>query len=226
MPSVKSPLIMVGILLALEVSEWQDKRQLQKREALYLDRISNELNRAEKSYAKQIARLEKNSRALEYVFDSLFQESLFDEDQFSAGLYFADILPTVENPITIYDEMLSTGMFSLLRDEELRDLLTQLHTFYESSMVQLPYYRVGLQAVRTALDQLIDVATVPEELRAANYGHPYRFEFDFTKLRENRLLKNQLYEAVDSHGDWLKQVNDIHGIIAQCLERVEVLRGR
>lgn len=217
---------MIGILLALEVSEWQEKRQLQKREVLYLDRIANELNRADKHYQDRIAVMEGTREAVKHVMNSLLHGQLEDEELFAEGIFHADVLGAVSHPITIYDEMISTGTFSQLQDEYLRDLLTQLKTTYDAGLVQLPYFRVGLQSVRAHLDDLVDWAPVPEEEREANHGWALKLMYDFEELKGNRLLKNQYLEVEDSHGDWIKTVNDIHQLILKCQARVEELRSQ
>ncbi len=218
-------LIVVGILLALQVNDWQQGRILQKREALYLDRVGNELAEAAELYANGIARLQEHRDAVALVNRSFQAQVLADEDEtaFRTGILKVDALSTLPHPITIYDEMVATGMFSQLQDEELRLQLTSLNKSYESAIQQLEYYRVGLVDVKATLNTLVEFYTVPEELVEANGGY-FGVRYDFDRLKKSQILKNQYVEAVDSHWDWWREVNQLYTTIQRCKKRVEELR--
>ncbi len=96
-------LIVVGILLAMQVSGWREERQLREREGVYLDRISVELDGSIGRYSELIVSLEASLEAVDHVARSLREGKIIDDNRelFERGLIECDILPPLSAPVPI-----------------------------------------------------------------------------------------------------------------------------
>lgn len=69
-----------------------------------------------------------------------------------------------------------------------------------------------------ALDQYVDFYYKTDEMDEEGMG----VRFDFATLAEDRNLKNKVFDAVDTHGDWLRLQTRIYDITKRINEQLTV----
>ena len=144
-------LVMIGILLALQINNWNEDRKERDREVSYLIRLNENLNDDGikmdgrinffgqiQDYGKvAIDYLEGNTTAVQNEWDILL--ALFQSSQ---------IWPLILSNST-YDELKSAGELSLIRNENLRAKLANYYgennTQYENTVGILPEYRKAIR---------------------------------------------------------------------------------
>ncbi|XWN35867.1 MAG: DUF6090 family protein [Balneola sp.] len=144
-------LVMIGILLALQINNWNEDRKEREREVSYLIRLNENLihdgikMEGRINFFGQIQ--EYSSVAIPFLEGNPPPEKT-DWDILLALFQSSQIWPLILSNST-YDELKSAGELSLIRNEELRTKLANYYgennTQYENTVGILPEYR---QAIR------------------------------------------------------------------------------
>jgi hypothetical protein len=120
-------LIVVGILIAVQIGNWNQERKDRLEEREVLSRISNEVA----GHASRISdilhqSLANTKIALEHVTSVFNGEPITDDLEFLTAVIrsgsFGYAMPKVS--ITAYEELVSSGKLQLIRKVELRDLIS------------------------------------------------------------------------------------------------------
>ena len=122
-------LIMVGILLAVQVSAWNQARKNGIEERLVLSRLSSELEDNSETLSWLLTALEKKEKAMEQVSlafknRSVENDSLFLKDVIASANWGWTVYPLQR---LIYDEINNTGRLVIVQNIELRDGITKLY---------------------------------------------------------------------------------------------------
>ena len=70
------------------------------------------------------------------------------------------------------------------------------------------YWRDGIQVTTDVFDQYVDFYYTTEQMDETGMG----VRFDFATLAADRNLRNKVFDAVDTHGDWLRLQTSIYEI--------------
>ncbi|GAB5410290.1 MAG: hypothetical protein BalsKO_26550 [Balneolaceae bacterium] len=119
-------LVMVGILLALQVNNWNEGRKLVQEEEYIIQELINEFD-------KNLTLLQRDYRGNKATLDAtndLMEMFLAEKEDFSLdhldSLLVTLLMNTSFDPSTgVVEEIISTGRLSVLRDDSLRYLITQ-----------------------------------------------------------------------------------------------------
>ena len=112
-------LVMIGILLALEVNNWNENQKDREQEQIYLNRLLEELP-DERGWNSAIKITESRTRDAKVNLERIFSQNvrdtaLFVNRAFDIGSAF------LRNPyIPVYDELVSSGKLSILENDTLR----------------------------------------------------------------------------------------------------------
>lgn len=139
-------LVVIGILIALSINNWNENTKNKRLENNYLNRILKELENDILEYDKATKlALERNDRVifLQHVIENpeLLQDSsdYFVNSIISAGYTY---FPTISNHS--FEELKSSGRLSLIQDEKLRVMIAKYYDF-TSSHTQWSYIRENVQ---------------------------------------------------------------------------------
>ncbi len=131
-------LVVIGILIALTVNSWNDKRIKNKKEAFYLEGISNDLH-------KQMLALESGISTENYFIEASInvlknygENGSFDcIDEVYNDLNVLIVRSGVTKISATYDELVSTGDINLIQDDVLRaeiiEYYRDLDIFYKNT---------------------------------------------------------------------------------------------
>ena len=128
-------IVVIGVYIGIQVSNWNDEVRVQSLEESYLSRIADEL-RANIEMFEFEARFARESRSVLSSFIATIESgSSSDTDLVSHtseyltnGVFFAKFRPSHAT----FDELKSTGNLDIILNREIRETLVELHTYYES----------------------------------------------------------------------------------------------
>ncbi len=127
-------LVVIGILIALQVNNWNESRKLKKQKAVLLENLQQEFEENQKRLDIILGFLENResyARHILSLLDFLPQEldsiqTIFALERAGFVHYFNPTQPT-------YEEMKSSGALSLISNKELKRVMSSYQTFLEYS---------------------------------------------------------------------------------------------
>lgn len=119
-------IVVIGIFLGLQVSEWNQNRNDRALEAYYLDRITNDIENSVATTEAYITRLSNHAAELSLVLDSVRKCELseVDKDAFANGLYHIGKFNPPALIRNTFEELINTGTLNILTDVKLREAIT------------------------------------------------------------------------------------------------------
>jgi hypothetical protein len=213
--------LIVGILLALAVDRWNQDRLDGIEAAQIIERLRSDTARNLAMFEKTLLLMERDLSNVKALFRALEAGFITGEDSTNIELAIAyiDVVPSYPLVFAGYDELVATGRLRQLDDPTLVDMLGNQRAEYEAAQAVVGYWRDGIQGASDALDQHVDFYYTTEKMDEDSMG----VRFDFAELASDRNLKNQVFDAVDIHGDWLRLQNSIYEITKQIDMRLNTL---
>ena len=149
---VEIVLIVVGILLALQIDNWNQKNKELVEERLVLTRLNNELSSnldRIKTLRNGFRRKEESLKNIALIFrnKNIQNDSIFLSNVIISSSYGWTVQPLSQS---IYDELINTGKLGIIRNIELRSSISQLYNFYQL------YERVGMERTSDFSKDLIN----------------------------------------------------------------------
>jgi hypothetical protein len=122
--------VVIGILLALQVNNWNENRKDRKQEQIYLHRILQELPDY-KGWSTAIELTAARNRDAKVNLEQLTAQNVIDTALF-VNKAFTIGNPLIRHPyIPTYDELISSGKLSILENDTLRTELRKYMEIFE-----------------------------------------------------------------------------------------------
>lgn len=182
-------LVVIGILIALQVNNWNEERKQQKRVDMALERLFHESQeivlyfRNENGWIQEFTNdLDATTKALH---DGSFRELPADRIITGVGLY-----PTPWPPKNVYDELTNAGEFKEIESEEVRNTVVDYYrslTFLEG---QIQYFRT----IQYNLDDLAGDAI--SSTYNENYPNRLQIVRNLEALSNNQEFKSALLNGL------------------------------
>ncbi|NND80371.1 MAG: hypothetical protein HKN53_10770 [Maribacter sp.] len=121
-------LVVIGILIALSINNWNENRKSAKQENLYLKRLLSENRDDINTFKNNISDLEKGIETIENLSLVLNSNDSKDEKLIEAANDFfgyGSIYPIFSSSTSTFDDLSSTGNLKDIRNSELRDELVK-----------------------------------------------------------------------------------------------------
>lgn len=130
-------IVVVGILLALQIANWDEQRRSRELERGYLTRLASEIraNIAEFSDARPAA--VSTSEKIAAFAAALRDSSPTDDALIGSARGFFDgawMTPDVSPSVTTFTDLSSTGNLQIIRNAELREAVIALYDAYRASV--------------------------------------------------------------------------------------------
>lgn len=130
-------IVVIGVYIGIQVSNWNDERRVQSLEDSYLSRVADELKSNIEAFETERL-FARESRAILSDFIALIDsESASDVDlvehteaYLSGGVFFANFSPSQAT----FEELKSTGNLDIIKDRPLREALIALHSYYDDGV--------------------------------------------------------------------------------------------
>ena len=213
--------LIVGILLALAVDRWNQDRLDGIEAAQIIERLRSDTVRNLAMFEQTLPLMERDLSNVKALFRGLEAGSIAGEGSTNIELAIAniDVVPSYPLVFAGYDELVATGRLRQLDDPALVNMLANQRAEYEAAQAVVGYWRDGIQGASDALDQHVDFYYTTEKMDEDGMG----VRFDFVELASDGNLKNQVFDAVDIHGDWLRLQNSIYEITKKIDMRLNTL---
>jgi hypothetical protein len=127
-------LVVIGILIALQINNWNEDRKSVIQEALYLKRLLVEISEDITTFNAEIIRITKGVETIKTFSDALKKSGSYDSLLVqTANAYFqtGSIYPNFSSSTSTFDDLSSTGNLKVIRNINLRDSLVKLYAKHE-----------------------------------------------------------------------------------------------
>ena len=130
-------IVVIGVYIGIQVSNWNDAVRFQSLEESYLTRLSDELRSNIETFEAEAKFAQESRGKLREFLEAVKSPSASDTDlvrhtgsYFSSGTFLANFRPSQAT----FDELKSTGNLDIIQDKEIREAIVELHVFYASSI--------------------------------------------------------------------------------------------
>lgn len=124
--SIEFVLLVVGVFLGIQVANWNEDRQLETHRSGALARLHAESEAAiaylERRFGMIAGDAELRSEVLRRLSDNDWDGA--DPIQMAKALDSLQYIPAISPPRAVYDELISTGLYSELGDPRLREVVS------------------------------------------------------------------------------------------------------
>ncbi|GAA4280357.1 DUF6090 family protein [Gaetbulibacter aestuarii] len=215
-------LVVIGILIALQVNNWNENRNENIRAHKVLQNLSDEL-KEDSTYFANVYNSEKSIflASAERLFDEHITEQLSkDNDTILARAFrFACFTPAIKSSRNAYTELMSSDLINQIHSEDLRRNLKQYYgqidflQQYSEQTYALSntliealsnYYEIIPLNPNRHSNQFSNFSGAGEDLFTARY--------DLKAFRNDKSLNPKLYDMIDIHKDRLGGLENLKAL--------------
>ncbi|WP_197675478.1 DUF6090 family protein [Formosa sp. Hel1_31_208] len=127
-------LVVIGILIALQINNWNENRKSASKENLYLKRLLSENKEDINTFTNNISDLEKGIESIEKLSLALNSAEINDSVLVTATNDFfgyGSIYPIFSSSTSTFDDLSSTGNLKDIKNTELREKLVKHYAQYK-----------------------------------------------------------------------------------------------
>lgn len=213
-------LVVIGILIALQVNNWNEQSKNQNQEIIYLAKLKedvqimkNDLDKKLKWMPVQILEAQK---ALYYVQSC--NEISKGKEALKETLLSHGNLGTFFIREGTYVEMQSNGAFSRIENDSLKSMISNLYTSLQDSNDYVSYFRTELSRASSVIWEHMEQEFKPNiELDIASQDQIIT-KYDYTKLCQSGSFKNALAEVYDVRQDVYAMAQFISNYLDRTIE--------
>jgi len=184
--------VITGIFLGMQVTNWNDERKDIVEERSYLERLLVDLDDSLRQQAHQIKRAGDEMDALQYLIQQL-EAHTYKEANTGLMLEGLDSTSSIFFPITNFTtirEMQSSGKLILIRDLELRAAIGGLEVSYDLAMAQTNRSFFTLPAFQPFFAHLMHFS--PDSGSSRSEMWEYSMDADFDRIANDPDMINRL----------------------------------
>ena len=208
-------IVILGIFLGLQASQWFQGRQELILEDSILSRLQSEFIEISRAIDNGIGFHQRELLNLELILRSVERGELLprDEDSFYLGLQGAMNYELGPGRSSTYIEILSSGQFRLVRNEALRDALSRYDDFVSKTESLFSNFQSFQRKYETPLFRHVVRGPV-QKLRMDHlpsgelYTHGEILEIDFNSMVEDEEFAEAIRRLIEYHTNfqiWLAQ---------------------
>jgi hypothetical protein len=120
-------LVMVGILLALQVNNWNESRKEAIQEQFILKRLSTDINSDIIQVTNEIGLIDKNSEELKFCIEVILQKKEASISVFRDNLKSILNLSSFNQNKTAFNNIVSSGQIEYIKNQNLTDSITKYY---------------------------------------------------------------------------------------------------
>jgi len=214
-------LVVIGILIALSINNWNENRKQKTIEKVYIENIKTDLELNLKSLQKYIAERNKTVASVEVVLAFFEARKNIDVNKFNFHCLTVMEWYPFENSDNTYQELLNSGQLSILSNKIIKDNLQNLQNnlntirFIESEMEE-DYERY----LYDQFFETIDLDTSLKNLKSQSSTAievPKLDVIEVNTLLENRTFKNGFVLAAYNSEDLIKEYKNMTATTEQLI---------
>ncbi|MBK8503735.1 MAG: hypothetical protein IPL46_16895 [Saprospiraceae bacterium] len=127
-------LVVIGILIALSINNWNDSRKINQQEKSYLKRLLLENKQDVLTFSNEIERLENNNQKITNLSEAFKDKNCSDSLlvlRANEYVIFGSLYPVFNPSTSTYEDLSSTGNLSVIKNTQLRDQIVGHYEDYE-----------------------------------------------------------------------------------------------
>ena len=127
-------LVVIGILIALQINNWNEDRKLNQLEKTYLNRLVDETKKDILTFTNEIQRLEKNNEKIVNLSNVFKIESNSDSllvRVTNEYMIYGTIYPVFNPSTSTFEDLSSTGNISVITNTEIRERIVGHYEDYQ-----------------------------------------------------------------------------------------------
>ena len=191
-------LVVIGILVALQINQWNTNTKNNSLEKIYLQRLKADVNWNIEELTRIINIFSRQEKTIE--------EYLKGNEGHKRNIWI-NFMMAHQTRNSTYNELVSTGSLKLIKDIHLRDMLDDLRAFTEYSYRELEYHRQF-----SVLDQ--------QALRSIN-------QLDFSVVNDSLVIHSSIdIEKLNSSPELKKILSHWKGICLEFIGGLSRLKVR
>jgi hypothetical protein len=146
--TIEFVLLVLGVFLGMQVANWNDERHLEARRSAALARLHSESEAAIAYLERRIGIIAGEAELRGELLQRLSSNNWQDADpvQMAKALDTLQYAPAVAPPRAVYDELISTGLYSEIGDPRLREAVSAYIAHIGWVERQIDYVRARLVA--------------------------------------------------------------------------------
>lgn len=225
-------LVVIGILIALQINNWNENIKNDKTEIKYVKGILSNLDSDINSLEYNIAR--DTLRILSYTYVvRAFTDNKNDDSLLKTHLLNSMLVSSFSGQRTVFEDMKSSGKLNLIKSDSIR---YQIQEYYSSSLAMLKRQDNNTKSIMnmiTDISAVLDVNSIIEP----EFEERFRAEIDDfdasffnkdineadVKYFANRIsmMKGVIYLNLESHGSLLQKANQLKTDMIEYLSKKE-----
>jgi hypothetical protein len=121
-------IVVLGVFVGIQVSNWNAEREINKKSAVFTERLKADLREEAWGYEFLISYNRDILANAERVLSVMAGEAEMSDEQFVISAYRASQYKYNVRKRSTYDEMISTGSIDLISDQTLRNTAVEIYT--------------------------------------------------------------------------------------------------
>ena len=140
---IETLIVVMGVYLGLQANNWNEARRLEIKKTAAIERLRTEAEAIVSYFSQTSAAFETRNvartQALRYLHSGDFEQAEAEE----SGITFLSVgaAPTVSPPRSVYDELISTGLFADVGDAQMREAVSDYYAEVDFLKGQTDYMR-------------------------------------------------------------------------------------
>ena len=210
-------LVVIGILIALQVNNWNERNKLDESNRIYLERLHEDITAMKQLFVtREISEMIHEAQESVLLINNCVDSEQYRESLEKTLLSHQTLMmyPSIRGT---YDEMLASGAFARVQNDLLKTSISDLYSYLEFGQSQVTYFR---DEVGRASAIVWEHADFWYDEQGVN-----RVDYDLAELCGSRTFRNAMAEIVDARSDWqegynalTRQMDDVINILKTELE--------
>lgn len=181
-------LVVIGILIALQINNWNEGRKERNQEKRFLVRLNDELNTDLGSISTAMDLNKERMQRAEFLMSTIDQSQLVEDSSnyFIQSIEYAGYtyFPVISD--NNFDEIKSSGKLSHIRNEELRTALQKYYS-WSSSRGQFNFVREDIQL--NYLHERQGILSAHQQITLGSFITSEHFDVAAAKLAYEKMMK-------------------------------------
>ena len=150
-------IVIVGIYLGFQVTEWGEEQQQRELEKVYLERLVDDADASIAALEGNIGFGEVKSKSIERTYQLMLNHQVTEDnrEEFTNDFENSRSFATMDVYLTTIDEIISSGQVTLIQSKEIRDAIGLLRKEYEVQNRAQERASTGLERIYVDMNDLI-----------------------------------------------------------------------
>lgn len=214
-------LVVIGILIALQINNWNEKRKDNNLQQQYIQRLVSDLEKDFAFFKQQITIIEERNQTIQKFTSALKNNDWSNDKILKVTADFFEkgwLVSSFTTAKSTFDDLTSTGQLNIITNVNLRNQITTLYKEYEDRKEIFKLNNEWLYAMDIKLTL---------ETNALQYDSRTKNHFELNNNLDDLKKQKQLYQRVAASHDWANQsaLRDYHKLLTLVKEVLDHLRS-